>query len=184
MSTLMDFRPTPIPTPSQLHPGPMPFFARVLKTQRYLINPPNPHPNQHSQNPRPLSTAASSSIPLSFHSRNLLVNRAQQLGLEDVLALLVLLRRLKRLVVLPADRPFTLPAVDIVHDMPARRHAALYCLGLGYVDNCVEEEGFPMLTAEVLAQRKGKKRVSLTVFFSSDGWKAGELVCLFFLKEE
>ena len=75
---------------------------------------------------------------------------AEQLRLEDELALLVLLARLVRLVVFPADRLLALPAVDVTHDVAARRHVAFAGIGLGDVDDAVEEVCFSMLAAEVL----------------------------------
>ena len=77
-------------------------------------------------------------------------HRAQQLGLQDVLALLVLLRALKRLVVLPPDHLFTLSACDISYDVSAGGHVAVARFrGLG-VHDAVEEEGFAMLATKVL----------------------------------
>lgn len=78
------------------------------------------------------------------------VNRAQQLGFQDILALLVLLRVLVRLVVFPADGFFALPAVDVTYHVLAGRHLALHGFGLRDVDDGVEEVGFSVLAAEVL----------------------------------
>lgn len=75
---------------------------------------------------------------------------AQQLGLEDVVAFLVLLGVLVRLVVLPADRLLALGAADVAHDVAAGGHVALDGLGLGDVDDGVEEVGFAVLAAEIL----------------------------------
>lgn len=77
-------------------------------------------------------------------------DRAEELSLKNVLALLVLLRGLVRLVVLPADGLLALPARDVAHDVPAGRHVALAGLALGDVDNRVEEVGLAVLAAEVL----------------------------------
>ena len=70
--------------------------------------------------------------------------------LENELPLLVLLRALKRLVVLPPDHLFTLPACDISYDVSAGGHVAVARFrGLG-VHDAVEEEGFAMLATKVL----------------------------------
>lgn len=74
----------------------------------------------------------------------------QELGLQDELALLVLLTRLVRLIVLPADRLLALAAGDVAHNVAARRHVALAGLAHFDVDDGVEEEGFAVLAAEVL----------------------------------
>ena len=74
--------------------------------------------------------AFSSLVPLSAPlrvkaaPRNQLIHRTEQLGLEYELALLVLLARLVRLVVLPPHRLPALPAQYVPHDVPARRHVA------------------------------------------------------------
>jgi hypothetical protein len=78
------------------------------------------------------------------------VDLAQQLGLEDELALLVLLRLLVGLVVLPADDAQTLLALDVAHQVSPRRHVALAGLALLDVDDRVEEVGLAVLAAEVL----------------------------------
>lgn len=82
-----------------------------------------------------------------------LVNGTQQLSLQDVFALLVLFRRFKSLVVLPAHRLLALPAVDVTHHVPARRHVAFDRLGLRNIHHGVEKVGFAVLTAEVLRAR-------------------------------
>lgn len=79
-----------------------------------------------------------------------LADVAEQLGLEDELALLVLLARLVGLVVLPSDRLLALLARDVAHDVAPRRHAALRRLARVDVDDRVEQVGLAMLTAEVL----------------------------------
>ena len=76
---------------------------------------------------------------------------AQQLGLEDKLALLVLLRRLKGLVVLPADRLLALVARDVADDVAAGGHVALIGVAGVDVDDAVEEVGLAVLAAEVLS---------------------------------
>lgn len=79
-----------------------------------------------------------------------LVNGTQQLSLQYVFALLVLFRRFKSLVVLPAYRLLALPAVDVTHHVPARRHVAFNGLGLRNIHHGVEKVGFAVLTAEIL----------------------------------
>jgi hypothetical protein len=83
-----------------------------------------------------------------------LADVAEQLGLEDELALLVLLGILVGLVVLPADRVLALPAGDVAHNVPARCHVALARLARLDVDDRVEEVGFAMLATEVLLGTK------------------------------
>ena len=77
-------------------------------------------------------------------------HHAQQLLLQNELALLVLLRALKRLVVLPPDHLFTLPASNVSHGVPAGSHVAVAGLRSLGVYHAVEEEGLAMLAAEVL----------------------------------
>ena len=74
----------------------------------------------------------------------------QQLRLEDELPLLVLLRRFKRLVILPPHRVPALPAPYVAHHVPARRHAALHGVFGQDVDDGGEKVGFAVLAAEVL----------------------------------
>lgn len=64
--------------------------------------------------------------PLTSNS----VDRAQQLRLQDVFPLLILLRRLIRLIILPAHCLLALSTHDIPHHMPASRHVALYSFRL------------------------------------------------------
>lgn len=92
-----------------------------------------------------------------------LIHRAEQLGLEYELAFLVLLARLVRLVVLPAHRLLALPAHDVAHNVPARRHVALRGVGLRDVHDAAEEVGFAVLAAEVLYARK-EERLSAMQF--------------------
>lgn len=75
---------------------------------------------------------------------------AKPLRLEDELALLVLLARLVRLVVLPPDRLLALPARNVPHNVPPRRHVALARLARVDVDHRVEEVCLAVLAAEVL----------------------------------
>ena len=82
---------------------------------------------------------------------------AQELCLEDELALLVLLARLVGLVVFPADRLLALAAVDVAYNVAARRHVALVGVGFGHVDDAVEQVGFAVLATEVLG-RTGQYR--------------------------
>lgn len=77
-------------------------------------------------------------------------NRAQQLRLEDVLPLLVELRLLIGLVVFPAHGLLALTTGDVSDDVPTRCHVAFRGLATVDVDDAVEEEGFAVLTAEVL----------------------------------
>jgi hypothetical protein len=82
-------------------------------------------------------------VPCSGHG-------AQQLLLQDELALLVLLRALECLVVLPSDHLFALAACDISYDVPSGGHVAVARFRSLGVNDAVEEEGFAMLAAEVL----------------------------------
>lgn len=75
---------------------------------------------------------------------------AEQLRLEDELALLVLLGALVGLVVLPADRLLALAADDVADDVTTGRHVALVGFAGVHVDHGVEEKGLTMLAAEVL----------------------------------
>lgn len=75
---------------------------------------------------------------------------AEQLSLEDELALLVLLRVLKGLVVFPAHRLLTLAAGDVADNVAARRHVTLVGLAGVDVDDIVEEVGFAVLATEIL----------------------------------
>jgi hypothetical protein len=75
---------------------------------------------------------------------------AEQLCLQDEFALLVLLAGLVRFVILPAHCFLALSTVDIAYDVATGGHVALVWLGLGNVDNAVEEVGFAVLAAEVL----------------------------------
>lgn len=81
----------------------------------------------------------------------LLGDHAQQLRLEDELALLVALRGLEGAVVFPAHRLVAALAHDVAHDVPACRHVALCGVAGGDVDDRVEEVGFAVLAAEVPA---------------------------------
>lgn len=78
------------------------------------------------------------------------IDLTQQLRLQYVFPLLILLRRLKRLIILPPHRLLALPARDVPHDMSPGRHAPLDGLSLRDVYDGVKEVGFAMLAAEVL----------------------------------
>lgn len=78
------------------------------------------------------------------------MHSAQELRLQDKLALLVFLRRLVRLVVLPANRMLALAALDVTHHVSACRHVALHRFFLDDVDHSGEEICFAVLAAEVL----------------------------------
>jgi hypothetical protein len=75
---------------------------------------------------------------------------AEQLCLQNEFALLVLLAGLVRFVVLPAYCFLALSTVDITYNVATGGHVALVGLGLGDIDNAVEEVCFAVLTAEVL----------------------------------
>lgn len=78
------------------------------------------------------------------------IDRAQQLRLQDIFPLLILLTRLIRLVVLPPHRISALSTEDVPHDVPAGRHVAFGGFAQGDVDHGAEEEGFAVLTSEIL----------------------------------
>ncbi len=79
-------------------------------------------------------------------------DRAEQLRLQDEFTLLVLLIRFICLVILPADRLFALPAMNVTHDVPACGHVALIRLRLGHIDDAIEQICLSMLAPEVLLQ--------------------------------
>lgn len=99
------------------------------------------------------------------------IDLAQQLRLQDELALLVLLTRFVRLVVLPPHCLLALLADDVAHLVPARCHVPLHGFGLRGVDDGVEEEGFAVLAAEVLGM--GCVRAALAMV-EIQGLKGGE----------
>lgn len=88
--------------------------------------------------------------PLVIH----LADVAEQLGLQDVLSLLVLLRALISFVILPAHCLLTLLAIDVAHDMPACRHRSFRGIALLNVDHAVEEVCFAMLATEILERER------------------------------
>ena len=147
-------------TPRGSQPG-----SKCLACFQALIRPENPHVDSpHSSACLGAYYPEKIMAPFPIHSgrkipptpvRSLrpgqsLVNGTQQLRLQDVFALLVLFRRFKRLVILPADRLLALPAVDVAHHVPARRHVAFDRLGLRDIHHRVEKVGFSVLAAEVL----------------------------------
>lgn len=67
-----------------------------------------------------------------------LVDRTQQFSLKYEFPLLVLLRHLKCLIILPTHSLFTLPALNISHNVFARSHMSFYRFCLGYVYYRVE----------------------------------------------
>jgi hypothetical protein len=79
------------------------------------------------------------------------VNCAEQLGLQNVFALLVFFSSLVRLIVLPSDCIVALPAIDVPHDMPACCHAAFRGIVEIDIDNVAEQIRFAMLATKVLA---------------------------------
>lgn len=85
----------------------------------------------------------------------LLLDVTEQLGLENELALLVLLARVVGLVVRPAHIVLALATEDVPHDVSARRHVPLVRLPGGDVHDRVEEVGFAVLAAEVLHTGEG-----------------------------
>lgn len=79
-----------------------------------------------------------------------LVHIGKQLGLQNELALLVLLAGLIGSIVLPSDHLLALTAVDVPDDVAARRHVALAGVTGLDIDDRVEEVGFSVLASEVL----------------------------------
>ena len=98
-------------------------------------------------------------VPIAYSVRSTPSSRyfAQELRLQDKLALLVLLARLVGLVVLPAHRVVALAACYIAHDVAAGGHVAFGGLAGRDVHHGSEEVGFAMLATEVLkGKREGK----------------------------
>ena len=91
------------------------------------------------------------------------VHDAQQLGLEDELALLVLFRRLVGLVVLPPDRLAAATAHNVTHNVPARRHIALAGIAGIDIDHGVEQVRFAVLASEVLSSKLSAARVGSVI---------------------
>ena len=90
-----------------------------------------------------------------------LCNLAQQLGFQDVFALLVLLTTLESLVILPSNGLVALLTRNISHDMTSSGHVSLGGLTLNHVDNGIEEVGFTVLAAEVLPKSQSVKIAAL-----------------------
>lgn len=103
----------------------------------------------HTRRPAGYPSVRSRARPIDRSDH--LVDVAEELSLEDELALLVLLARLVRLVILPANSLLALFAGDVTDYVSACRHAALRGLAGLNVDYAVEEVGLTMLTAEVSA---------------------------------
>ena len=98
----------------------------------------------------PVSMHLARVCPASCLSFALLVDLDQELGLQDELALFILLGRFICLLVFPTDNGLALLAGDVSDHVSASRHVPI-CLVSGFdVDYILEEEGFTMLTAEVL----------------------------------
>ena len=101
-----------------------------------------------------LKSPPTSPIPLgppTFpHFSQPLKHLHKQLGLQDIFALLVLLTRLIRLIVLPSHRLLALPTRNIPHYVSSGSHVAFGGFGLGDVYDGIEEVGFTVLAAEVL----------------------------------
>lgn len=91
----------------------------------------------------------------------LLVYHAEQLSFQNKLPFFVFFTRLVRLVVLPPNCLFTLPANDVPDHMPTSRHAAFHSFSLVNIDDVVEQIGFAVLTTKILpgktCQRRGAK---------------------------
>ena len=93
---------------------------------------------QHRKTPKPPSNAPD------------LIDRSQQLRLQDELSFLVFLILLVGLIVLPPHRLLALPAENVPHHVSPRRHVALGGGTFVDIDHAGEEEGFAVLAAEVL----------------------------------
>lgn len=115
-----------------------------------------------------LSYAITICHSLHLHGVGCLCDIAKQLYLEDVLPLLVLLGRLKRLVVLPAHRLMALTTCNIAHDMIARGHLSGRRFTSHDIDDVAEEVCFAVLTTEVLRERQRESGV-----FEEDVGKSG-----------
>lgn len=80
---------------------------------------------------------------------------AEKLLLKNELPLLVFLAALVSLVVLPSYRLPALTAGDVAYDMSSGGHVTFDGIGLGDVDDVVEEVGFAVLAAETLVDNRG-----------------------------
>jgi len=101
---------------------------------------------------------------------------AQQLGFQDVFALLVLLTTLECLVILPSNCLVALLTCNVSHDMTSRGHVPLGGLTLNHVDNGIEEVGFAVLTAEVLPKSQLVKWLLLLAFGHETSYPADDVV--------
>lgn len=101
---------------------------------------------------------------------------AQQLGFQDVFALLVLLTALECLVILPSNCLVALLTCNVTHDMASSSHVPLGGLTLNHVDNGIEEVGFAMLAAEVLLKSLSVKFVSIAGFEHEVSYPADDVV--------
>ena len=81
-------------------------------------------------------------------------NIAEQLSLEDKLALFVFLRVFICLVVLPTHSLLALAAGNVADDVSSRCHISLARFAGVDVDNAVEEIGLAMLATEILCKMK------------------------------
>lgn len=88
-----------------------------------------------------------------------LVDISKQLGLQNELALLVLLARLVGFIVLPPHHLLALAAVYVPDDVATRGHVALAGVARLDVDDRVEEVGFSVLASEVLFFGRQEKLV-------------------------
>jgi hypothetical protein len=75
----------------------------------------------------------------------------EQIPLENVLALLVFLRRFVGLVVFPPKRRPALDAIDVSDGVIASRHGTVIWLSFDDIDNSVEKVGPPVLPIECLS---------------------------------
>lgn len=92
----------------------------------------------------------SNGLPPLSPGRISLRNVAEQFRLKNVLPLLVLLTRLKRLIILPSDNLIALAAHDVANDVFSGRHIAFGGIAGMDIHDLLEEISFPVLTAEVL----------------------------------
>lgn len=93
------------------------------------------------------------------------IHIAEQLGFQDVLALLVFLRVLVCLVVFPTNSLLALLATDISNNMSACCHIPVPCLARHDVDYVVEEKRFAMLASEIL-----RSAISFGTYTRSIAW--------------
>lgn len=91
--------------------------------------------------------------PSPKHIQLLSGDLAQQFCFQDILAFLVFLLGFISLVVLPAHDLLALSARDVTNLVLASGHEAFNGIRWDNVDNRVEEEGFAVLSPEVLLNR-------------------------------